>query len=521
MGSRKLSSSALPEANAAPLGKADDDGGGGLDRGVLATALVVVLGAIMSILDVTVVHVAVPTLSQEFDTPLSQIQWVATGYTLALATVIPVSGWAASRFGTKRLYMISLGLFVLGSALAGMAWSAESLIAFRVLQGLGGGMIMPAGMTILTQKAGPQRVGQVMSVVGIPMLLGPISGPILGGWLVDDVSWEWIFYINVPIGVLALLLAWRILDRDTPQPGERLDAIGLVLLSPGLAALIYGLATGAEQGSFDSLEVIGFTAAGAVLVVAFVLRALTAQVPLIDLRLFKRRSVSAASGTMTLFGLAFFGAMFLMPMYYQVVRGESAFHTGLLLIPQGVGAMLTMPVGGKLTDRIGPGRVVLVGLLIIIAGMLGFTTQMGIDTSTTLLGVMLFVMGLGMGLTMMPTMSAAMQTLQHDEVPRASTALNIIQQVAGSIGTAAMSVILTTELADRLPSSGGEGEGGGIGSMADVPPEVMAQILPKMADAFGATFWWALALLVLAFIPALLLPRQRPETTGVNVVPMH
>ncbi|MDX6740892.1 DHA2 family efflux MFS transporter permease subunit [Actinocorallia sp. A-T 12471] len=509
-----MSSTAPPAAGPAPVGKPDD--GGGLDRGVLAVAAVVVLGAIMSILDVTVVNVAIRDLSQEFDAPLSQIQWIATGYTLALATVIPVTGWAASRFGTKRLYMISIGLFVIGSGLAGMAWSAESLIAFRVLQGLGGGMIMPAGMTILTQKAGPQRVGQVMSVVGIPMLLGPISGPILGGWLVDDVSWRWIFYINVPIGIVALLMAWRILDRDTPQPGEKLDVLGLLLLSPGLATLIYGLATGAEKGAFDSTEVIACTVIGAALVIGFVLRALRAAVPLIDLRLFKRRSVATASGTMVLFNLAFFGAMLLMPLFYQVVRGESAFHTGLLLIPQGIGAMITMPIGGKLVDKIGPGRIVLGGLVLVTAGMAGFTSLIDTDTSGLLLGVALFVMGLGMGLTMMPTMSAAMQTLAHDEVPRASTALNIIQQVAGSIGTAAISVLLTTQLSDRLP---GAGEGG-IGAATNVPPEAAALILPKIADAFAATFWWATGLLVLAFIPALFLPRRKPDA-AVNVMPMH
>ena len=182
-------------------------GGNGLDRGVMTVASVVVLGAVMSILDVTVVNVAINTLAREFDSPLSTIQWVATGYTLALATVIPLSGWGADRFGTKRLYMISVVLFVLGSLLAGLAWSAGSLIAFRVLQGLGGGLLMPVGMTILTRAAGPQRVGRVMSVIGVPMLLGPIFGPILGGWLVDDFSWRWIFFINAPIGVITLILA--------------------------------------------------------------------------------------------------------------------------------------------------------------------------------------------------------------------------------------------------------------------------------------------------------------------------
>ncbi len=172
----------------------------GLDAGVLAIAGVVVLGAVMSILDTTIVNVAIDALSREFHTTLSTIQWVSTGYMLALATVIPLTGWAADRFGTKRLYIVSIVLFLAGSALSGMAWSAGSLIAFRVLQGLGGGMIMPAGMTIMTRAAGPTRVGRVMSIVGVPMLLGPVLGPILGGWLVDDISWRWIFYVNLPIG---------------------------------------------------------------------------------------------------------------------------------------------------------------------------------------------------------------------------------------------------------------------------------------------------------------------------------
>src|SRR6201991_2268901 len=183
----------------------------GLDRRLLMIASVVVLGVIMSILDTTVVNVAINTLARDFETDLPTIQWIVTRYTLALATVIPLTGWAADRFGTKRLYMMSIGLFVAGSALSGLAWSAESLIGFRVLQGLGGGMIMPAGMTILTQAAGPQRLGRGMSVVGVPMLMGPIIGPILGGWLVDDVSWRWIFYVNLPIGAVALTAATRLL----------------------------------------------------------------------------------------------------------------------------------------------------------------------------------------------------------------------------------------------------------------------------------------------------------------------
>ncbi|TDD71492.1 DHA2 family efflux MFS transporter permease subunit [Actinomadura rubrisoli] len=480
--------------------------------------MVVVLGAIMSILDVTVVNVAINDLAKEFETPLSTIQWVATGYTLALATVIPITGWASARFGTKRLYMISITLFVAGSMLAGLAWSAESLIAFRVLQGLGGGMIMPAGMTILTQAAGPSRVGQVMSVVGIPMLLGPILGPIIGGYLVDDVSWRWIFFINLPIGIVALYLAARILKRDAPKPTERLDAIGLLLLSPGLAALIYGLAKGAQMKDFTKTGALVPTLIGAALVAGFVFRALTAKTPLIDLRLLKRRSVAAASGTMVLFMAAFMGAMLLLPLYYQTVRGEGALNSGLLLAPQGLGAMITMPVGGKITDRVGPGRVVLVGLVVVVLSVAGFAAILEADTSYWALGGMLFVMGLGMGMTMMPTMAAAIQTLAHDEVPRASTMLNIIQQVSASLGTAMISVLLANKLASNL----GTGAGGEIGSTAKIPPAVMKKIAGPMADAFQHTYWYAAGLLLFAFLPALLLPRKKADTAAADApMPMH
>jgi EmrB/QacA subfamily drug resistance transporter len=479
---------------------------GGLDRDVMAVAMVVVLGAVMSILDVTVVNVAINSLSRDFDSPLSTIQWVATGYTLALATVIPLTGWAADRFGTKRLYMISIALFMAGSALAGAAWSAESLIFFRVLQGFGGGMIMPAGMTILTRKAGPDRVGRVMAVIGVPMLLGPILGPILGGWLVDDVSWRWIFFINLPIGIVALIASLRILPKDRPQPGHSLDVLGLALLSPGLALLIYGLAETATEGGFGSAKVLGPMIAGALLVAAFVRHALRAEEPLIDLRLFANRTFAVAAATMTLFALAFFGAMLLMPLYFQTVRGESALSAGLILAPQGLGAMLTMPLAGRLVDRIGPGKIVLTGMALIVAGFLAFT-RVKVDTSYWLLEGSLFVMGMGLGATMMPTFSAAMQTLRHAAVAKASTALNIIQQVGGSIGTAAMAVLLTRAMTSRLPQSGD----GGLGAVQNVPAEARAQVMPLLADAFSSTFTWALVFVVVAIIPALLLPRRRPE----------
>ena len=491
--------STSPDSAATPRAKV-------FDRALISISAVVVLGTFMSILDTTIVNVAINTLSKDFNTSLATIQWVSTGYMLALATVIPLTGWAADRFGTKRLYIISIGLFLAGSALSGMAWSAESLIAFRILQGLGGGMIMPAGMTILSQAAGPQRMGRVMGIVGVPMLMGPIIGPVLGGWLVDDVSWRWIFYVNLPIGAIALAAAAKLLPRDEPAAHQRLDWLGLVLLSPGLAAFVYGLAETSSSGGLGATKAWLPMLAGALLIGTFIFHAARHAWPLIDVKLFKVRTMSAASTTTFSFAAAMFGAMFMLPLYYQVVRGQSALEAGLLLAPQGVGAAIMMPIAGKLTDETGPGKIVLGGLTLLFAAMVGFT-QVGADTSFWFLGSCQLVMGLGMGAAMMPAMSAAYQTLRHEQLARATTALNIIQRVGGSIGTALLSVVLTHQLTSAIPAA----DGSGLAAAHSVPAAEQAQIAPAIADAFGNTFWWAAGIIALATIPALMLPRHKPQ----------
>ncbi len=225
-----------------------------IDGAVLKIAGVVVLGAIMSILDITVVNVALPTLQTEFGTlghPIaySTVAWSVTAYTLALATVIPMTGWAADRFGTKRLYMTAIALFVAGSVLCAASWSIGALIGFRVLQGLGGGMLMPLGMTIMTRAAGPHRMGRLMAILGVPMLLGPILGPIIGGWLIQVASWHWVFLINLPIGLIAIVYAWRVLPGDTPEPSESFDFLGMALMSPGLALFLFGVSSIPGEGS--------------------------------------------------------------------------------------------------------------------------------------------------------------------------------------------------------------------------------------------------------------------------------
>jgi len=498
--------------DSAPHASVDDDK---LDAGVWRIAGVVVLGAIMSILDVTVVSVALPTFQTVFDASYATVAWTMTGYTLALATVIPLTGWAADRFGTKRLYMLALTLFLLGSIACGLAWSIGSLITFRVLQGLGGGMLMPLGMTIMTHAAGPHRIGRVMAVLGVPMLLGPIFGPILGGWLIESASWHWIFFINVPIGIIALIAAWRVLAKDEPTPSESFDFVGMLLLSPGLALFLYGVSTIPEEGTFASAKVLIPMVIGLLLMAGFVFHALRRKDhPLIDLHLFKRRQLSVSVITMSLFAIAFFGAMLLLPTYFIQVRGESTLTAGLLLAPQGIGAMISMPIAGRLTDKMGPGKFVIGGLLLILVGMSVFTQITSTTPIPLLLGA-LFVNGLGMGMTMMPIMTAALATLKYAEVARGSTLMNIVQQSAASIGTAVMSVILTNQLLSKPAVEAAKAAQANPAATANVPPDVLAQAMAEvksqMAEAFGTTFWVALVLLAVTLIPAFLLPRRAPQ----------
>ncbi len=481
-----------------------------LDSGVLKVAGVVVLGAIMSILDVTVVSVALPTFQREFHASYATVAWTMTAYTLALATVIPISGWAADRFGTKRLYLMSILLFVAGSVLCSMAPGIGALITFRALQGLGGGMLMPVGMTIMTRAAGPDRVGRVMAVLGVPMLLGPIGGPILGGWLIQAASWHWIFLINVPIGAIAFLFSFRVLPTDRPAPSEAFDFLGMLLLSPGLALFLFGVSSIPSAGTVAAAKVLIPAIVGLVLVIGFVLHAVRKAHPLIDLRLFTNRNLTIAVITMTLFIVAFMGSMLLFPSYFLQVRGETTLNAGLLLAPQGLGAMLTMPIAGRLTDRIGPGKLVLGGIVLIAAGMAVFTQVTG-GSSYVLLLSALFVLGMGMGMTMMPIMSAALATLTDHQIARGSTLMNIIQQAGGSIGTAVMSVILTNQVLNSATASAYSAVTQGAIPASRVPAAVLEQGRGALAHAFGHTYIVGLVLVALCLVPAFFLPRKRIE----------
>jgi EmrB/QacA subfamily drug resistance transporter len=476
----------------------------GLSRELMVLGAAVVLGTIMSILDVTIVNVAIPTLGNDFHTSISTIQWVMTGYLLAFASVIPLTGWATERFGAKRVWLASLLLFMLGSALSGAAWSIGSLIGFRALQGLGGGMIVPVGQTILAQAAGPRRIGRVMSLIGVPMLLAPVFGPVAGGALVGQVSWRWIFFVNLPVGVAAVALAQRLLPEARPRLGQRLDVRGLALLSPGIALFLYGISEAGDQGGFDQPRTIVATLLGLGLVAAFLWHAgVRGRDALIDVRLFVQRGFASAAATNFLLGVALFGSLILLPLYYQAVRQQGPLGTGLLLVPQGLGAAIAMPVAGWLTDKLGARRVVVAGMTLAMLGTAAYT-QVGPHTSYLFLATALLVIGFGLGSTSMPSMAAALQAVPREAIPRATSALHTVLRIASGIGTVALAIVLQRAISARLPGLRG------VQAMEGLSPAQHAQAAPALADAFGVSFWIAVALIALALLAALRLPGRPP-----------
>ena len=463
-----------------------------IPRPVLVLAGVTTLGVVMSTLDTSIVSVGVDAMGHDLDASVGLIQWVATGYLLAFSMVIPLTGWAVQRFGVRRSWLTALTAFTVCSLLCGLAWSAESLIAFRTLQGLGGGMLLPLSQTALARAAGPKLLGRVMGLAAIPGMLSPVFGPVVGGVIVDHLSWPWLFYVNLPVGVVALVLAARVMPAGEEVRAVPLDVLSVLLLSPGLALLILGFSEAGGERGFGAPLTVSALVAGAVMLAAFTVHSLRrGERALVDIRLFRTRSFAASAAASLLLGASLFGALILFPMYHQLARGQDAFHAGLLLAPQGLGAAAVAQYAGKLTDRFGPGRVVPVGLALALLGTLPYALADG-DTPEGLLAVSLLVRGVGLGATFMPTLVAAYQGLDKASVPHATSVVNIAQRVGGSMGTALLTLVLTRAYEDRA----GSGAVLRAGASADLVP------------AFSAVFWWTLGFSVLALAPALLLPRR-------------
>ncbi|WP_063763617.1 DHA2 family efflux MFS transporter permease subunit [Streptomyces sp. NRRL S-646] len=457
--------------------------------------LVTVLGSVMSYLDATVVNVALRSLSDSMDTSLATIQWLVTAYLLGLAAVIPVSGWAAARFGAKRIYVLSLSAFTLASLACGLAGNVGELIAFRAVQGAAGGLALPVAQMITVRLAGPERIARVMSVSGVPTLLAPVFGPVLGGLLVEHAGWEWIFYINVPIGLLTVALAQWLVPADAAQQAGKLDVPGLVTMSLGFAVLTYGLAEIGTTARVLSAQVLVTVIAGLALISVFVLRALRTERPLVDVRLFGNRLYSAAQLTNVCLGSAVFGSVILMPLYFQMVRGEDPVATGLLLIPQGIGAGFAMMVSARLVDKLGSGLTAFLGGVVSTVATLPFLV-IEADSSYWFLGAAMLARGFGIGACAIPATTAAYRVIPPGKVNDATVQIGILQRVGGSTGTALFAVVLQ----NALDSAGAPA---------------------ARASAFGTAFWWVLAAAVLATLPTLLLTSAERRANRAVAVPEH
>lgn len=457
-----------------------------VDPHVWWTAGAVLVGALAVLFDTTIVAVGLGTLARELHAGFATIQWVTTGYLLALGIAVPVTGWAQRSLGGKRLWIIALSVFLVGSVLSSLAWSAGSLIAFRVIQGLGGGIMLPLMATIVMQAAHGRNIGKVMSVVSLPAVLGPILGPVVGGAILQHLHWSWMFWVNVPFCVIGIALAIIILPRDQPFRRVPFDGLGFVLLAPGLAGLLWALSNSGEPGGFARVDVLLPLIAGVVLVVLFAVHTLkTKEQPLVDIRLLKSRPLASASLLLFLSGTALYGAMILLPLFIQQVHGSSVLEAGMLLIPQGIGTLASRSIAGRLSDAMGPRWLVVIGFVIVVLGTLPFAF-VGTGTSRWLIMLSLLVRGAGLGVVTVPLMALGFRGLDRAQMPDASIITRIASQLGGAFGAGLLAVVL----ADSTHG---------------------ASTIGELALGFDQAFWWATGLAALGAVLSVSLPRRNPE----------
>jgi EmrB/QacA subfamily drug resistance transporter len=451
-----------------------------LTPAVRNVVLTLIVGGIAAILDSTMVTIALHTLVVTLHSTDGTIQWVTTGYLLAMAVAIPVTGWAESRWGGKLVWLAALVLFVAGSALCAVSWNDASLIGFRVVQGFAAGLIFPLMQTLAVRAAGGRASSNLIAVISLPLALGPILGPVIGGVILNWLSWRWLFLVNVPLIAVGLALAWRLLPADRPPAGSRrarLDLVGLGLLAPALAAILLGLSNLSQDGGIGHAGVLVPLLAGVALLGAFLGWALRpgGRTPVVDVRLLRLRSLGSASAVLFTAGAALYAGMFLLPLYYQQLRGESVLDAGLLLIPQGVGSLAARFVVGKLVDRFGPRPVTIASFLLAAVATVPFALA-GPHTSLWLLGLVLVIRGFGIGAVLIPPLSVAYHDVPAAGIPHATMNTRISQQVGASFGIAIVAVALQSLLARGA------------------------------AGAFQGAFWWSTGITVAALIPALALP---------------
>ncbi len=451
-------------------------------------ACVVILGAFMSILDQTVVNIAIPRLQSAFGADIHSVQWVATAYLLTQGAITPVAPFLANTLGIKRTYIISLLAFTAGSLLCGLSWSLPMLIFFRVVQGLGGAALLPLSMTLLFREFPPEQRGVALASLGIPILIAPALGPIVGGYLVTFASWQVIFFINIPIGIVAVILATVFLHEARAEEAIRFDVVGFITAAFGLAAVLYAFSESSTSG-WGSLNVLGFLVAGSLSLIVFVfteLRLVRREAkPLLDLRLLANRSFAAGTVALILVTFSLFGLQFLLPIYLQVLRGLSAFQAGITLLPLALAAMVSVVIGGRLVDRIGPRIVVIAGLLLLALGNWLFATSLSLNTPYWWFQAGLIVFGLSLGLSGQPLFVAAMAEIRDaQQIADGTTLITVVRSVFASLGIAVLATLVQTQtkvhfthLAEQVTASS---------SIGQLLPRIEGLFLLRGADMHSA-----------------------------------
>jgi EmrB/QacA subfamily drug resistance transporter len=402
--------------------------------------VVFITAMFMNMLDSTVVNVALPTLGREFHATNASLQWVVTGYLLSLAVWIPVSGWVGDRFGTKKVFLFALATFTLGSALCGLAQNEEQIIFFRVLQGVGGGMMTPVGSAMLFRAFPPAERAKAAAFLSIPTLLGPMLGPVFGGWLIDSIGWRWIFFINMPVGIFGFSLALAGLKEHQGSAPGRFDPWGFVLSGAGLALILYALSKAPSQG-WTSPEVLVAGVGGAVCLLTMVVVELRIPEPMLNLRLYKDRMFRTASLAFFLGSAGLIGMLFLLPLYLQQLRGLSAFETGLVILPQGLGMGICLQMTTRLYPHVGPRRMMATGLsLATLSAALFLFVDLG--TSLWWIGGFMLIRGIGLSFAMVSNQAATFATIKSEDMGRASSLSTANRQIAGALGVAMLATVL-------------------------------------------------------------------------------
>lgn len=410
--------------------------------------LVVIFGAFMSILDQTIVNIAIPRLQSAFNANLNGVQWVLTAYVVAQGVVTPITAYFAERIGLKRFYVVALTIFTIGSALCGLAWSLPALIVFRILQGVGGACLFPLAITLLYREFPPQQRGLAGGLLAIAALLAPAVGPTLGGYFVTYVDWQFVFYINVPIGIAGIVLAVLLLREARPDTHTRFDVPGFLLAAIGLASVLYGLSDASIDG-WGSTKVLGFLIGGLVVLCGFVQVELSlirrGKQPLLDLRLFANGPFLSSNITSVLITFAFFGGLFLFPIYLQNLRGLDAFQAGLLLLPQAFASIVAALIGGRIVDRFGV-RVVVIPGLILMAFASWQLAYLDLSTSYTWIQVLYAIRGVALGLIIQPLNVSALSGIHPRKFAQASSLYTVLRFVATSLGIAVLATLVQSQV---------------------------------------------------------------------------